>query len=325
MRIIFGLIACILFLSSCHVSDSPQIDRKSDFLLGTLISVNIYDYGTADYSVVDECFDLIRDYEQIFSYSISDSELSVLNNSAYNNAVTVSNELFEIISESMYYCQITDGAFDIGIGKLIEIWDKAISDEIPPQYDDLVDFVGFRGYEHIVVDSVNKTIMYTDSRVSIHLGACAKGYLEDIALDFLKDNGVKSALLDFGGSICVLGDKNGTGFNVGITDPADTNDLIGKVEITDGCVVTSGNYRRFFMYNDIRFHHIIDSRTAYPAYSGVNGVSVFCDSAFKGDCLSTAAFVLGFKDASELLKSQSCGYVIVGDDSVETDGVILNG
>ena len=138
-QIFFGLIACILFLSSCQVSDSPQIDRKSDFLLGTLISVNIYDYGSADYSVVDECFDLIRDYEQIFSYNDPNSELSALNKAAFNNYVKVSDELFDIIFKSLSYCKKTNGAFDIGLGKLIEIWDKATILETPPDFKDISD------------------------------------------------------------------------------------------------------------------------------------------------------------------------------------------
>ena len=324
MKKIFLYFFCIILFSSCSFSSSTSVNQRSEYLFGTLISIKIYDFGGVEKNIIDECFGIIEEYEQIFSYSEPDSELSLLNSSAYNNPVEISEPLFSIIVDSLEYCRKTEGAFDIGLGKLIDLWDKAALDSKPPKDNEIFDYIGFRGYKHIVVDCEKNTIMFTDERVAVHLGACAKGYTEDRIVDFLKNSGVKSAVIDFGGSIAVIGDKNGSNFNIGITDPADENSLIGSIGVSDSCVVTSGDYRRYFVYNGIRYHHILDSETAFPADSDIKGVSVVCESAFEGDCLSTAAFVSGGNAGAQLIEESGCGYIIITDDSVNTSCVLFN-
>ena len=291
-------------------------------MLGTFITLNIYD-SDVDEGIVDNCFELVSQYEKMFSYYDSSSELYQLNQNAYKHPFKVSDEMYDIIAESLDYCRKTDGAFDIGLGKVIEIWDAATESAIPPDESLLSSFVGFRGYEHIVVDETDKTVYFTDKRVSVHLGACAKGFVQDKIVSFLKNSDVKSALLDFGGSIYALGTKDSKPFSIGITDPISESELAGTVQIADLSVVTSGNYRRFFEYNGVVYHHIIDSATAFPSQSDINGVSVICESAFKGDCLSTASFVLGAERAELLLSGENCGYVIITDESVRSNGVIF--
>lgn len=324
MKKLFLCFLCFIIFSSCSFVAPLNVIQKNEYLFGTLVSIKIYDFGEAEKDIIDECFSMIAEYEHIFSYSDPNSELSYLNSSAYNNHVIVSESLFSVITESIEFCGLSDGAFDIGLGRLIEIWDKASLNSIPPQNEEIYDYIGFRGYEHIVVDYEKNTVMFTDERVSVHLGACAKGYTEDKVVDFLKDSGVKSAVVDFGGSIAVIGNKDGLPFNIGITDPTDENSLIGSVGISDSCVVTSGDYRRYFIYDGVRYHHILDSETAYPALSDINGVSVICESAFKGDCLSTAAFVSGSETATELIEKFGYGYIIITEDSVKTSGVLFN-
>ncbi len=324
MKKIVVFFLCIFIFSSCSSPSFSSVIQGSEYLFGTLVSIKVYNSNESDKDIINDCFSMIAEYEHIFSYSESDSELSLLNLSAYNNPVAVSRELFDIINQSLVYCAKTNGAFDIGLGRLIEIWDKASYEGIPPDTALLSDFVGFKGYEFIILDDDKKTVMYTDERVAVHLGACAKGYVEDRVIEFLKERGVESAVVDFGGSVAVIGDKNGNPFVVGIINPDDENTLIGNVGISDSCVVTSGDYRRYFMYNNVRYHHILDSATACPAISDINSVSVVSTSAFKGDCLSTAAFVSGLETACQLITSENCGYVIITDYSVETSGVILN-
>jgi len=322
MKKIAVFFAFIFIFSSCSLNLPEQNIKRSEYMLGTFINLNIYDSDVGE-DVVDNCFELVSQYEKMFSYYDSSSELYQLNQSAYKHPFKVTDEMYDIITESLDYCRKTDGAFDIGLGKVIEIWDDASGEGIPPDEALLSPFAGFRGYEHIVVNEIDKTVYFSDERVSIHLGACAKGFVQDKAVTFLKECGVKSALLDFGGSIYALGTKDSKPFSIGITDPTSESELAGAVQITDLSVVTSGNYRRFFEYNGVVYHHIIDSATAFPSQSDINGVSVICESAFKGDCLSTASFVLGAERAEALLSDENCGYVIITDESVRSDGVIF--
>ena len=312
-----------IFLSACSVSRNSIGVKKSEYLMGTFVSVTVYDFGKADESVIDECFSFLSYYEHIFSYNDSQSELSYVNSNALYEPVSVSEPLYDLISASMEYCYKTEGAFDIGLGKVIEIWNDSTEKGIPPEKENVLPFEGFSGYEHIILDDENRSVYFTDDRTAIHLGACAKGYLEDLALDFLIDNGVNSLLLDFGGSILAYDKENYREFTVGITDPLNVSELAGVINVLNSAVVTSGDYYRFFEHDGIRYHHIIDSATAMPALKDIHGVTVICDSAFAGDCLSTASFVMGSDDAVALLEAEKCGYIIITDESVLKNGVII--
>lgn len=321
MKKIILFIVCSLFLTSCTFSSIEPTLSITDYLLGTIVTVKIYD---KDYPAeVEDCLLKVREFEKIVSYVDDDSELSHLNKSAFKEPTIVSDELFDIIYRAMAYCKKTNGNFDIGIGKLIELWGIGTEEARIPILDELEQFIGFKGYEHIILDETNRTVSYTDERVKIHLGACAKGYAEDMIAEYLRDVGISSAVLDFGGSITAIGVKNDNSeFMIGITSP-DNSGIVGTVGISDKSAVTSGDYQRYFEVDGTRYHHIFDTATAFPSRSGISSVTVFCDSAFKADCLSTAAFVGGKEDAKHLLETENCGYVIVDNDFLVDSSVEL--
>ena len=301
--------ATALLFCSCSLS-APV--RKSEYLLGTIISITLYD-GEDREKLIEDSFSLVRNIEKKVSVNISDSDISIINNTAFNSEVKLDDELFSVLSEAMEYCVRTDGAFDIGLGKLIELWGIGTDKEAVPGMNSLKKFIGFKGYEHIILDDEKCTVRFVDERVALNLGACAKGYAEDKVREFLIENNVTSAILDFGGSITVIGDKNGSGFNIGVASPSEEglNGILS--EMSDISAVTSGDYQRFFTANGVTYHHILDSSTGFPALSGVRSVTVVTESAFKGDCLSTAAFVLGQEEGERLLKDENCSFVIISD------------
>lgn len=302
--------------SSCSVGTSV---KKTDYLLGTIVSITIYEGNNCE-EIIDECFENIREFESKVSSTDINSTISNLNNSAYNNDVRVDSEIFNLISDSLLLCEESNGAFDIGLGKLIDIWGIGNGTVTVPDMNILEQYIGFVGYEHIVLNYEQATIRYDDERVSINLGACAKGYALDKAVAFLKDKGVTSAILDFGGSIYTIGNKNGDGFDIGIANPAKSG-IGGNISgISDISVVTSGDYQRYFEQDGKRYHHILDSRTAFPSESGVRSITVVCDNSFKADCLSTAAFVLGPQKGIELLNKMDCDYIFFTDsDTIVSD------
>lgn len=307
------LVICSLFLSACTMfpTSEPTI-VLSDYLLGTIVSVKIYDKSYSP-EVVD-CLSKVRNFENVVSYEDKNSELSVINIKAHSEPVKASEELFGLLEAAMGYCYKTEGAFDIGLGKLIEAWGIGTENAEIPSQGEIDNFINFKGYEHIILNNAERTVFFTDDRVKIHLGACAKGYAEDLIAEHLSALGVKSAILDFGGSITSIGTKNnGEPFMIGVTSP-ENNGIIGTIEISDTSAVTSGDYQRYFERDGIRYHHILDSRTAFPAQSGISSVTIISDSAFIADCLSTAAFVMGSERAVEMLSSEGCGYIIVEDD-----------
>ncbi len=117
------------------------------------------------------------------------------------------------------------------------------------------------------------------------------------------ENGVESAIIDLGGNLYVLGEKeDGEAWKIGIQDPfSETRDYLAILNIRNKSMVTSGDYERYIIYNGKRYHHIIDSKSGYPSESEISGVSIISDKSITGDGLSTALFILGVEEGTKLV------------------------
>ena len=137
------------------------------------------------------------------------------------------------------------------------------------------------------------------------LGGIAKGYAGDEAIKIYKKYGIKSAYINLGGNVVVLGTKpDGKPWRIGVQNPrAENGFYIGIVEVADKAVVTSGDYERFFEENGKRYHHILDPKTGRPADSGLISSTIVTDVSMDADALSTAAFVLGLEKGRALVES----------------------
>ena len=153
----------------------------------------------------------------------------------------------------------------------------------------------------------------------------AKGYASDKLAELLKKKGVKSAWLSLGGNVCAIGTKpDGSPWRIAVQNPADENDYVGVVEISDACAVTSGGYQRYFEENGKKYHHIIDPATGKPAESGLTSVTIICKDGTKADALSTALYVMGLDDALAYWKTQDDFEVIFVTEAgevVATEGL----
>jgi thiamine biosynthesis lipoprotein len=141
--------------------------------------------------------------------------------------------------------------------------------------------------------------------MAVDVGAIAKGYAADQAARILMDAGVEHALLDFGGNILTIGNKpDGSQWRIGIQHPEESrNQYLGILEGVDETIVTSGPYERYFIEEGVRYHHILDRRTGYPARNGLLSATIVAEESMRADALSTATFVLGMEEAQELVLS----------------------
>jgi len=139
----------------------------------------------------------------------------------------------------------------------------------------------------------------------VDLGGIAKGYAGDEAIRIYKEHGLKSAYINLGGNVVVLGGRpDGSPWRIGIQNPRAPNGMyIGIVRVTDKAVVTSGDYERYFEKENVRYHHILDTKTGYPADSGLISSTIVTDVSMDADALSTAAFVLGLEEGMKLVNS----------------------
>lgn len=147
--------------------------------------------------------------------------------------------------------------------------------------------------------SVEGNSVRLENGTQLDLGAIGKGAVGDEAVRILKENGIKSVLLDIGGNIQLIGNKNGTDWRLGIRNPFGEG-TAGVLEISDTAVVTSGNYERFFTdENGNIYGHIIDPSTGYPADSGLASATIVASEGKRADALSTAIFIMGLEKAIE--------------------------
>ncbi len=225
-------------------------------------------------------------------------------NAANGAAVSASPELIGLLETAIAANVETGGAFDITLYPFSKLWDFTGVGHIPSA-EELADAMQLTGSEKVVVNTSAGTVQLTGG-AQIDLGAIAKGYAADLVAADMRSAGIESALLNLGGNVLVIGSRaDGEAWRVAVADPKNTENVVGVLAVTDKAVVTSGTYERFFMDGAMRYHHLLDPQTGKPARTGLESVTIVCDSAERADILSTALFVMGEEKALEFWKQDS--------------------
>jgi thiamine biosynthesis lipoprotein len=307
------LLAATLLCGCSRASDSKSVSA-SGFYFDTIITITLY--GTEDQSPIDACFSLASHYEDLFSTTISDSEVSQINaNAGSDTYVTVSDETLDLINAGIAYGKLSDGCFDITIGKLSSLWDFSdIAENLDtpdneadasllPDPEEISRLCSHVNYENIRIDGNN--VLLTDPDAAIDLGGIAKGYIADRMREYLNEQGYHTGIINLGGNILTLGSKkSNSDYSIGIQMPfGESGEVIGVVGLPDGSVVTSGVYERYFTVDGKRYHHILDVNTGYPCDNNLYEVTIISTSSMDGDALSTTCFVLGLEKGLQLIES----------------------
>lgn len=297
MRRLLALIAAAcLLLTACSHRQKPL--SKSGFALDTAITITLYDQ--ADISLLEDCFKRIRTYESLFSRTKTDSDIGRLN-AADGEMVTVSEDTASLLQRGLDFSELTDGAFDVTIAPVSALWNFLAEKPAVPAQEDLTAAAAAVGYAGLSV--MDGSARLASPEMAVDLGGIAKGYIADRLAAYLREAGVGSALLDLGGNIYVIGQKEGADWTVGIRDPDDPDGLAATLSVSDCAVITSGSYERCFERNGVRYHHILDPATGWPVQNGLASVTIVSKEAALGDALSTACFVLGKDKGLELIES----------------------
>lgn len=297
-RLIALLISAVLLISGCSGIPKERDQTYTGTFFDTVISIQIYDAIEDD--VLDGCAKLCEKYDTMFSNKTEDSEISQINH-AGGNPVEVSDETITIIKKGIYYSEMSNGAFDITIGAVSNLWDfKSETPEIPSA-DTVASAVSHVDYNQIII--TNNTVRLTDPYASIDVGAIAKGYIADRLKAYLKEQGVKHAVINLGGNVLTMGGKiDGSDYNIGIQKPFDeSGQPITSVKVSNKSVVTSGIYQRYFESDGKIYHHILDPNTGYPCENNLYSVTIITDSSLTADALSTTCFLLGFDEGMKLI------------------------
>ena len=294
------------------LSSGCSLESKYDcefFAMDTVMTINAY--GSKSESAVKAAQNEINRLDKLLSVQKENSEIFKLNQS---KKMTVSEDPLTLITRSKEIYTLTDGAFDISCEPLIREWGfySGLKNKVPSQLviENALEGVGA---EHIKIKDSTVTL---DDNTSLDLGGIAKGYASHKAAEILKENGVTSALMSLGGNVRAIGSKpDGESWSVAVTDPDDNSRSIGTLKISDKAVVTSGGYQRYFEENGQTYHHIIDTKTGYPADSGLKSVTIVSDDDALADALSTALFVMGLEKSGKFYSENSSlfGAVFITD------------
>ncbi len=289
----------ILLLALLPTGCAPATVSGDHFALDTVISITLYD--TRDTGILQQCWDRIDELEAMLSRTRAESDIYRINH-AQGKPVAVQPETFALLKQALDICRKSQGALDITIGPVTDLWDfKAVSPQLPDE-GKLTEALELVGYEQVILSDGMVTL---PAGMSLDLGAIAKGYIADELAATLQKAGCRSALLNLGGNVLTLGDKpDHRLWSIGIRDPNGAADQALFTLRIDGAkaVVTSGIYERGFTLQGRRYHHLIDPATGWPADNGLASVTIVADSSTLADGLSTACFVLGVEDGLALVE-----------------------
>ncbi len=301
---ILVIIIVVFLLVSCE-KKADSIASDTRIVLGTICTISLYEQGTQE--IYDELFTKLENIEKEMSVNISVSEISLINSLSGNNNTSISNDTHTVLSKAIEYANITNGAFNPAIGPLVQLW--AIGTDLAnlPTEQEIKNSLSLIDWSKIDITTSegNHLVFLEEKGMALDLGGIAKGFAADGMVSILKKHGIERAIIDLGGNIYALGEKeNGDPWRIGIKNPFDsTGSPAIRLDVKNKSVVTSGVYERFFEKDGIRYHHLLDSKTGYPAENGLMSVTIVTDSSMIADILSTAVFVLGQEKGMALLQS----------------------
>jgi thiamine biosynthesis lipoprotein len=228
-----------------------------------------------------------------------ESEISRLNARGADGWVEISAELFELIDRALKLSVTTGGAFDITYDSVGDLYD--FRKRIHPADADIEARLDTIDYRLVELDEKTSSARFSRQGVRINLGGIAKGYSVESVIDLLRDAGVEHAFASAGGDTRLLGDRGGQPWMVGVRDPDQKDGVVTRLALDDEAVSTSGDYERFFIEDDVRYHHILNPSTGKSA-GAVRSATVIGADATLTDGLSTSVFVLGAEAGLKLIE-----------------------
>ena len=319
-----AVLLCALALTACNteeksessaVSEISEVSEASQavgedstsatediFAMDTFMTVTAY--GTNAKKAVSEAIKEIQRLDALLSVKSESGEVYAINQ---NGGGTLSKDTTVLVEKALWIYETTGGAYDITVYPLMQLWGFTGDAPSLPESDRITEVLKKCGSDQL---TYKEGVLTLGKGQGIDFGGIAKGYTSARIMEIFEENNVESGVVSLGGNVqCFRRKTDGTLWRCGITDPDSPDDgsLIGKVEIEDKAVITSGGYERFFTdeKSGETYHHIMDPKTGYPAKNGLKSVTIVSDDGTLADGLSTACFVLGAEDAVKYWKKYS--------------------
>ena len=293
----------VLLIVGCDSPPTPpkNYESLSGETMGTTYSIKFVPPASPKILTTEQVADEIKQTLELVNQQMSnwlpDSEISRFNASESTDWHEVSPETAEVLATARRISEQTDGAFDVTVAPLIELWGFGTSGrkEEPPTEEQLKAVADQIGWQKLEARADSPALKKQNANLSANLSAIAKGYGVDAVAEKLEQLGIESYLVEIGGEIRVRGKKqDGTTWVVGIEDPAGkSRDVKHAIPLTDAAMATSGDYRNFVEREGKTFSHTIDPRTLKPIEHALASVTVISENCIEADALATGLMVMG--------------------------------
>lgn len=294
--------------------------------MGTFVQVTVaaqnprqaQGYFDAAFAEIDKVNQSMNDWDP-------NSEISQLTPQAYLVPVAVSPELFEVIAASVEYSKRSGGVFDITVGPETQLWRQMQKTQQQPSPEALAEARAKVGYEKMTLDPNAKTVKFAVDGMKLDVGAIAKGFAADRAIEALRQKGAVSGMVDLAGTVRCFGrglSKTGD-WIIGVQDPRKSDGVLLKLKLNEMAVATSGDYERYAEVNGQKYSHILNPETA-ESVNELASVTIIAPTAMQADALSTTVSVLGREKGLALIESTPCTAAIV-TTTAEPETIITAG
>lgn len=279
--------------------------------MGTLVDIVVYAREETAVDLAHQAFSRMDEIEQVAHIKGKGSPLARLRD---GDGILLDGDAALVMKTAMGVAVATSGAFDPTLGKLVELWGLSSDNPRLPGAGEIRNALEWAGYKRVPESGCCPE----GPRVWLDLGGVAKGYAVDEAVRILKEGGVHSGIVNAGGDLRSFGLKPGKHlWKIGVQDPDDPQDFAGVLKVGEASIATSGDYQRYFERDGIRYHHILNPETGYPARSGIRSATVLTSDCALADALATAAFVMGPEKGLKLLEDwKDVEGILISDDGV---------
>lgn len=303
-------------LAQQQLAQGEEKDRYDSMIFAMDTVMNMTVYGEKGDAVLLEAEKEIQRLESLFSVTKENSEVAQLNARAGKESVPVSKETADLLLTGKALTKETENAFNITISPVVKAWGFTEETHVVPTQAKLDELMPLVDIEALSVEKDEQKAYLSKAGMAVDLGGIAKGYTTDHIMVLLREKGISSAVVSLGGNVATIGTKpDGSPWKVAVSNPLNTEDYVGMLEVKDSSVVTSGGYQRFFEENGKRYHHIINPLTGYPAESGLLSVTILSPDSTRADGLSTALFVMGEEKGLDFWrKNQNFEVIFITDD-----------
>ncbi|MHC4665676.1 MAG: FAD:protein FMN transferase [Planctomycetota bacterium] len=311
-RIVIGIIAAAFVALALLMRPKTPVEADGRYraVMGTLARVVAVaeDSSIAD-STVEAAFAELRNVDEVMSDYKGDSEISRVNRDANKSPVKVSSPTFKVLQKAIYFSELSDGAFDVTVGPLVDLWRQAAEANSAPTEPELQQARSKVGYEKLLLDANEMSVRFAVDGMRLDLGGIAKGYAIDKAIEAMHKGGALGGMVDIGGDIRCFGvpTKGKTNWLIGLQDPNKAQDWLATGEtslvlkLRDDAIATSGDYRRFVLIDGQKYSHIVNMKTGRGS-KALSSVTIICKSAIDVDALATAVSVMGAEKGLALIE-----------------------